>query len=272
MAEPGAKLWADRTFLREVQYQTDVNLAARQSIYAYQHPPVNLISRVLDLAGPAGREVVADIGCGNGLSLAELARRGHTGPILGADMSPGMLRAARQRAEDAGSADPALLVADATALPLRVAAADLTLAMHMLYHVPEPGRAVAELRRVTRPGGRVIVGLNGGDHLQEMRAVVTAALASIGNGPWPRVDELVDLDRGENLLRSVFTSVTRHDFVSKLLLPGPEPVVDYVRSMSEAKYAAAPELLIPAVTDRLPGRCDGAVFEVTTHSGCLVCA
>jgi SAM-dependent methyltransferase len=145
----------------------------------------------------------------HGLYLAELARRGHAGPILGADMSPGMLRAARQRAEDAGPAGPALLVADATALPLRDAAADLT---------------------------------------------------------------LVDLDQGETLLRSAFTSVTRHDFVSKLLLPGPEPVVDYVRSMSEAKYAVAPELLIPAVTDRLPGRCEGAVFEVTTHSGCLVCA
>ena len=66
--------------------------------------------------------------------------------------------------------------------------------------------------------------------------------------------------------------MTRHDFVSKLSLPGPEPVLAYLRSMSEAKYAAAPGLLIPAVTDRLPGRSDGAVFEVTTHSGCLICA
>jgi ubiquinone/menaquinone biosynthesis C-methylase UbiE len=272
VAEPGARLWADRTFLREVQYQTDVNLAARQSVYAYQQPPVNLVSRTLDLAGLAGHEVVADIGCGNGLYLAELARRGHAGAVLGVDMSPGMLRAARQRAGNTGRSGRALLTADATALPLRDAATDLTLAMHMLYHVPEPGRAVAELRRVTRPGGRVIVGLNGDDHLQEMRAVVTAALASIGHGPWPRIGELVDLDQGETLLRSVFTSVTRHDFVSKLVLPGPEPVLDYVRSMSEAKYAAAPELLIPAVTDRFPGRSEGGVFEVTTHSGCLVCA
>jgi trans-aconitate methyltransferase len=91
VAETGASLWADRTFLREVQYQTDVNLAARQSIYAYQHPQVNLMSQVLDLAGLAGHEVVADIGCGNGLYLAELARRGHAGPVLAVDMSPGML-------------------------------------------------------------------------------------------------------------------------------------------------------------------------------------
>jgi ubiquinone/menaquinone biosynthesis C-methylase UbiE len=191
VAEPGAGLWADRTFLREVQYQTDANLSARQSMYAHQHPPVNLISRTLDLAGSASHEVVADIGCGNGLYLAELAHRGHAGPVLGVDMSPGMLRAARQGAGGAGRSGPVLLAADATALPLRDGAADLTLATHMLYHVPEPGQAVAELRRVTRPGGRVVVGLNGDDHLQEMRAVVTAALASIGHGPWPLIDELV---------------------------------------------------------------------------------
>jgi hypothetical protein len=34
--------WADRGFLRGTQYKTDANLAARQSIYAYQHPRVDL--------------------------------------------------------------------------------------------------------------------------------------------------------------------------------------------------------------------------------------
>jgi SAM-dependent methyltransferase len=269
MAEPGWGLWADRAFLREAQYQSDVNLAARQSIYAYQQPPVNLMGQVLDLAAPDGFEVVADIGCGNGLYLAELARRGHAGPVLGVDMSPGMLRAARQRAGDTARRSPALLAADATALPLRDAATDLTLAMHMLYHVPEPGRAVAELRRVTRPGGRLIVGLNGTDHLQEMRDVITAALASIGRDRAPR--ERLTLDQGETLLRPVFASVTRHDFVSRLLLPGPEPVADYMRSMSGTKRVATPESVIAAVTSRFPDG-PGAAFEVTTHSGCLVCA
>src|SRR6202008_2109101 len=93
-------LWSDRSFLREVQYQTDANLAARQSIYAYQQPPVDLTGRMLDVALPAGlggAGVVADVGCGNGLYLAELARRGHGRRLIGADLSPGMLRAARQR-------------------------------------------------------------------------------------------------------------------------------------------------------------------------------
>ncbi len=260
-----AGLWADTSFLREVQYKTDVCLAARQSIYAYQQPPVDLMGRVLELAVTTGAELVADIGCGNGLYLAELARRGHAGPVLGADMSPGMLHAARRRAQKAG-----LLVADATALPVRDAAADLTLAMHMLYHVPEPDRAVRELRRITRPAA-LIVGLNSEDHLQELRDVVAAALASLGQRTVPLMHERMSLDQGETLLRTEFASVTRHDFVSKLLLPGPEPVAAYVRSMSEAARRAGPEPLIAAVTGGLPSA-PGAVFQITTHSGCLICA
>ena len=63
--------WADGAYLRSVQYKTDANLSARQSIYAFQHPPVDLPARVLDLAAPAASDTVADIGCGNGRYLAE---------------------------------------------------------------------------------------------------------------------------------------------------------------------------------------------------------
>ena len=74
-----------------------------------------------------------------------------------------------RRAETGVAGDVALVAADATALPLPDGVADLTLAMHMLYHVPDPSQAVRELRRVTRPGGRVVIGLNGLDHLRELR-------------------------------------------------------------------------------------------------------
>jgi SAM-dependent methyltransferase len=89
--------WNDPAFLRDVQYRTDANLAARQSIYAYQHPRIDLQARVIDLAAPAPGETVADVGCGNGAYLAELARRGFGGRVLGLDMSLGMLAAARER-------------------------------------------------------------------------------------------------------------------------------------------------------------------------------
>ena len=73
--DPAWDPWTDQSYLRESQYKTDVNLAARQSIYAYQQPRIDLARETLELAGPDGHETVADIGCGNGRYLAELARR-----------------------------------------------------------------------------------------------------------------------------------------------------------------------------------------------------
>jgi SAM-dependent methyltransferase len=256
-------LWSDRSFLRDVQYRTDANLAARQSIYAYQQPPVNLPAQVLDVVLPAGRGgigVVADVGCGNGVYLAELARRGQARNLIGVDMSSGMLRAARQRTHDA-----ALIAADATALPFRDSSADLTLAMHMLYHVREPALAAGELRRVTR--GRLVVGLNGGDHHRELRAVIRAGLADLGHHDVPMISERFGLDQGEVLLRTWFASVTRYEFRGRLVVPGPEPIAAYVRSMSLVTELGDPEALVRAVTNRLPND----PFVDTTHSGCLVC-
>lgn len=115
-----SRLWADRDFLRDVQYRTDANLAARQSIYAYQHPRIDLPARILDVAAPAGGETVADIGCGNGAYLAELARPGFAGRVIGADLSaelriPGPEPVAayvRSMSDTLGHADPERLIAD----------------------------------------------------------------------------------------------------------------------------------------------------------------
>jgi trans-aconitate methyltransferase len=96
--------------LQQVQYRTDANLAARQSLYAYQYPRIDLPAAVLGLSSLRGQEIVVDIGCGNGAYLAELARRRHTGPVVGVDLSAGMLAAARRRAPAA-----ALTAADAAA-------------------------------------------------------------------------------------------------------------------------------------------------------------
>jgi len=245
-----------------VQYRTDANLAARQSIYAYQHPRIDLPARVIDLAAPRAGETIADVGCGNGAYLAELARRGFAGRVIGADLSPGMLAAARRGAPDAA----ALLVADAAELPLRDGRADLTFANHMLYHVPDPAAAARELRRVTRPGGRVVVVLNGADHLRELRALLEAAYGD----DTPKPGDRLRLDAGEALLRTVFPSVVRHDFTGELRIPDPEPVAECVRSMSRTLALADPDRLVEAVLSSLPNDA-GRLFRVTTHAGCLVC-
>jgi SAM-dependent methyltransferase len=258
-------LWTERSGLQHVQYRTDARLAARQSIYAFQRPPVNLPSQVLSLAGLHGDETVADVGCGNGLYLAELTRRGHAGRVLGIDLSTGMLAAARSRAPGAG-----LVAADAAALPLRDNASGLTMANHMLYHVPDPQAAVRELRRITRPAGQVLVTLNGDDHLRELRQLVVAAARELTGAEPPSLEPL-SLDDGQYLLASEFSSVTRHDFISELVIGDPQLVEDYARSMITIQHLPDPEALAAAVGDRV--RTSGqAEFLVRAHSGCLICS
>jgi SAM-dependent methyltransferase len=259
----GAGLWTDRSCLQQVQYRTDANLAARQSIFAYQHPPIDLPAAVLDLAALRGDESVADIGCGNGAYLAELARRRHAGPVLGVDLSTGMLDAARRRAPAA-----ALAAGDASALPMRDHAANLTLAAHMLYHVPDPRAAVRELRRVTQPAGQVLVILNGENHLRELRDLIAAALQITTSEP-PLGDQL-RLDDGQELLASEFTSVIRHDFTSELRIPGPAPIEAYVHSMISTHDHLDPAAAAATVASHSPGR-EGP-FRIRTDTGCLVCS
>lgn len=258
--------WADPSYLLDVQYRSDANLVARQSIYAYQQPPIELASAALDLAALSGDETVADVGCGNGVYLAELVRRGHAGRMLGVDLSAGMLRSARVR-----TADAALVAGDASALPLADGACDMALAMHMLYHVASPEAAVRELRRITRSGGRVLVVLNGDDHLRELRDLMVVALADIGSPNLPPAPfERIGLDRGQILLSKVFPAVARYDFVSSLLLPGSAPVADYVRSTFLAQSLPEPQQLVAAVASRLENNA-ASILRVRTHSGCLVC-
>jgi SAM-dependent methyltransferase len=247
MADDDARLLTDRAYLETVQYRTDANLAARQSIYQFQHPGLDLPAAVLDLAGLAGTETVADVGCGNGRYLAELARRQHTGRFVGVDLSAGMLAAARASAAAAG-----LVAGDAAALPLADGTAGVTLAMHMLYHVPDRPAAVRELRRVTTGGGQVLVVLNGPGHLAELRSLVAAAAQDAGLPPesaWaPNLvaDGGFNLDNGADLLAGSFRTVQRHDFITELAVPGPGPVPDYIRSMRVTQSLADPELLVAA--------------------------
>jgi SAM-dependent methyltransferase len=260
-------LLTDRDYLRTRQYRSDANLAARQSIYQYERPRRNLPAEVVGLAGLTGAETVADIGCGNGIYLAELARRRHRGRVLGVDLSAGMLQAARTAAGPAG-----LLAGDAAALPLADRAADVTLAPHMLYHVPDRPAAVRELRRVTRPRGQVLVVLNASDHLAELSHLAVAAAVASGVPRRASVAEIradggVDLAAGARLLAAGFGSVELHEFAGELVVPGPGPILDYIASMRLVQGAADSAAIVAAAARLVPA----GPTRIRTHTGCLVC-
>jgi ubiquinone/menaquinone biosynthesis C-methylase UbiE len=95
----------------------------------------------------AGRDIL-EAGCGTGLLLAEAARMGRS--ALGLDLSAGMLARARERGLS-------VVQASLTQVPLPDSAVDLVYSMKVLAHVPPIREAIAELARVTRPGGHLLL-------------------------------------------------------------------------------------------------------------------
>ncbi|HZJ25801.1 MAG TPA: class I SAM-dependent methyltransferase [Acidimicrobiia bacterium] len=93
--------------------------------------------------------VAVDIGCGSGRSTEILRAQGAR--VFGIDRDPAMLTIAHQRGTTP------LAVADAHALPLLDASVDLALAVTLLEFVADPKAVIAELARVVRPGGRIII-------------------------------------------------------------------------------------------------------------------
>jgi ubiquinone/menaquinone biosynthesis C-methylase UbiE len=98
---------------------------------------------------------VLDVGCGYGADAAEIAQRVGEGSVVGVDLSYTMIDEAKRRI-GGRRLDLFFQVADAAALPFPDDAFDACRAEAVLEHMTNPGQAVAEMARVTRPGGRVV--------------------------------------------------------------------------------------------------------------------
>ena len=104
---------------------------------------------------PAGA-VVVDIGCGAGTDLLVAAMRtGPTGQAIGVDMTEPMRRRATEGAAACGLTHVDIRPGDATRLPIDDASVDVVISNGVLNLVPEKERAVAEIARILKPGGRV---------------------------------------------------------------------------------------------------------------------
>jgi ubiquinone/menaquinone biosynthesis C-methylase UbiE len=160
----------DPTYLRNEQYRDPTNLTARMALHArFSTNPQGWQQWVFDQLPWAPATHILELGCGPGRLWAENAARIPPGWALTlSDFSPGMLHEARRNLTAQGQA-ARFVAADAQALPFADAAFDAVIANHMLYHVPDRARALAEIHRILRPGGAFVAATNGVAHLREMR-------------------------------------------------------------------------------------------------------
>ena len=211
-------------------YADDTHLNVRYRTHAlYTVDPVDFGRWTLERLAWHGDERVLDVGCGPGGLLHDMARQQPGwGALVGFDLSPGMARRAAERAEGLPAG---FFVGDAQTLPFPNAWFDVVMARHMLYHVPDIDRAVAEAARVLRPGGRFLATTNGARSMPEYQAYLERAAARFPDLVNTKaVSDRFSLEGGPAFLAPYFDAVETYTLHGVLRFPAVQPFVDYVAS------------------------------------------
>jgi SAM-dependent methyltransferase len=225
--------------------------------------------RFLDwLGAPSGLDWL-EVGCGTGALTAAILARGAPRSLTAIDPSEGFLTQARANVPDARAA---FQVGDAQALPVEAASKDVIVSALMLNFVPDKVRALAEMKRVARPGARIAFYVwdypGGGLELQRtFWSVATefdpsaADLAEGKRFPFCTPEGLSDLAKKAGLLpveveAIEMTTVFRDfdDYWHPFTL-GAGPAPGYCASLTPA----ALQRLTDRLSETLPRQADGSI-------------
>ena len=220
----------------------------------------------LDFAGADDAQRTLDVGCGTGHLAAEIASRSPSAQVDGIDASPVYIEYARKR-----NPNPNLTfrVGDACALDHADKTFDRVLSLLVLHFVPRVDDAIAEMRRVAKPGavvGAAVWDVRGGFVASRMFYDTAAALDPRANErraqnytrPMTRPGELAAawrragfLDVSETLLHIRMEFASFADYWTPYL--GKEgPLAEYVGSLTEEERSRLEAALLAAYMDGEP--------------------
>jgi SAM-dependent methyltransferase len=227
----------EAAFVRD-QYATPANLRARKAAYvnAEGDDPREFAFEAIAAARP---QRVLEVGGGEG-ELAERVLNELGATVIGIDQSPAMVDVQRSKGIDAR-------VGDVQSLPFAAAEFDVAVAAWMLYHVRDLHRALGELARVLKPGGRLVAVTNSVDHLQELWDLAKRA-SDIGKFRFRS-------ENGEEVLRRHFAVVERRDARGTLLMDD-----ETIRSFARSWGALASLVKMPPLGEPLRVRRHSTVF------------
>jgi SAM-dependent methyltransferase len=256
-----------RRMLTGEAYKDDRHIRTRMSIWAYAETRGSPRWRT-EMIDWDGSHIVADVGCGNGFDLRQIRYR----RAIGIDLSPGMLNTLKDLE------GLSRVQADAQDLPLPDDCVDVSMAMHMLYHVPSIPAAVSELRRITRPGGTTLASSNSRSTMAEVFDLLDTAVSERVGRQTHAVPPLsFDIETGAELLEPAFGSVELTIMEWPLSFPSAEPVVAYLDSVRAPALAYVGEPLdFGAVLADVAAGVDAEIqrsgrFRTVARMGVFVC-
>lgn len=207
---------------------------------------------------------ILDIGAGPGWFWAAIAAE--LPPDLHltlSDLSAGMVEEAVERCTPLGFGSVQGRQADASALPFDDTSFDGVVAMHMLYHLPAPEQALAEMFRVLKPGGFLAVTTNGAGNMRAMHELATA----FGGTPHDPAAAIFGYAEADRLMRDRFGNVRFQPYPASMRITDPQDVFDALTSYPPGESADAAQL--SALTDAIGAafKAGDGVLEVARETG-----
>ncbi|MGA7873485.1 MAG: class I SAM-dependent methyltransferase [Candidatus Binatus sp.] len=219
---------SDSARLLREQYKDGSNLSARIRLHQrFSTNRYGLMRWMFDRVRLPENANVLELGCGTGILWRSSVQVPDGWRVNLTDMSGGMLRETRANLARLGRSF-AYMQADAQALPFRDESFDAVIANHMLYHVRDIPAALAEARRVLKPGGFCYAATMGHANMRELDDLA-ARLFSL-----PRLTESAarfGLESGEVYMRRTFSEVKLERYPDSLVVTEAVPLMDYICSM-----------------------------------------
>lgn len=221
-------------------YATDRNLRILEETCArYAVPRTDYAAWTLDTLDWAGDEIILDIGAGSGSHYSRLIQNQPQLEYYAVDLSPSLLR------KHPGAAD-CLAVGDALHLPYPDDSFDVVMANHVLYHLRDIDAALAEIKRVLKPAGRVLASTDSLHTTAELQVLIRRAVVLLSeNGaqvqPLSLPCDPFALENGTRILARHFYAVVRHDLPRQLVFDAVEPAMDYLESMRDLRQHDLPD-------------------------------
>nr|WP_255671811.1 class I SAM-dependent methyltransferase [Glycomyces amatae] len=235
------------------------NLKSRIDLYRYREPRFDPVDTAVELLPKEGLGLVLDVGAGIGRYTRRLRAEHPRAAVVAIDKSPGML----------AEVEAPVMVADAQAIPYPDDSADAVLAMHMLYHVADVAEALAEFRRVLKPGGTFLASTNIAGDMAEIGAVwERAARSTTGPGAYDFNTALDGFNSASAPapLRAAFDTVEEFREEGVVKVPEPGPLLGYLaslRSWADCEDAAFDALLEAAARELAGHFAEHRTFDFT---------
>jgi SAM-dependent methyltransferase len=264
-----AATWRNDAYLRNVQYADAKRLSARANIHA-KYGRGDWFSWLASQPDwPADGDVL-EVGCGAGWFWVEAAQ--YLSPDLRirlTDISFGMVKQAVTQVRENGHWNQVRgCVADASHLPFPDASVDAVLASHMLYHLPDPREALAEMARVLRSNGTALIATNG---ISNMRELFDLRRSVFGGKHGDQLSAAFSLENGRPMVEAVFATVDLRKYPDVLVCTDPRDIIDYLTSSPPGDGASERQIQALHETVAAAFERGGGKFIVTKDIGAFVC-